>query len=136
LKHAIFTNLITISFKDDFPPKKLKHVSSQYKNQLHSACDIQWQVSLCIVTPRVIRRKYSNINTYFSRKRVTLDFMFRPEIVIGTEVYVELLELIAISQRTFSDVQNVFRLFIHSEHQRLSSVFDCSTDLLRQTDLL
>jgi len=55
--------------------------------------------------------------------------MFGPEIVIGAEVYVELLELIAISQRTFGDVQNVFRLFIHSEHQRLSSVFDCSTDL-------
>lgn len=83
-----------------------------------------------------LKKIYSNINTYFSRKRVTLDFMFGPEIVIGAEVYVELLELIAISQRTFSDVQNVFRLFIHSEHQRLSSIFNCSTDLSCQTDLL
>jgi len=52
-----------------------------------------------------------------------------PEIVIGAEMYVELLKLITISQWALGYVQNVFRVFVHSEDQRLSGVLDRSADL-------
>lgn len=61
------------------------------------------------------KRMKTKKDTYFSRKRVTLNFMFGPKIIIGAEMYVELLELVTISQRTLGDVQNVLRVFIHSE---------------------
>lgn len=55
--------------------------------------------------------------------------MFGPEIVIGAEMYVEFLKLITVSERTFGYVQDVFRVLVHSEDQRLSGVFDRSADL-------
>lgn len=55
--------------------------------------------------------------------------MFGPEIVIGAKVYVELLKLIAVSQRALGYVQHVLRVFVHSEDQRLSGVLDRAADL-------
>jgi len=51
------------------------------------------------------------------------------QIVVRTEVYVELLELITVRQWTFGDVQNIFRVFIDPEDQGLSGIFDRPADL-------
>lgn len=55
--------------------------------------------------------------------------MLGSQIVVGAEVYVELLELITVRERTFGNVQNVFRIFVDPEHQRLPGVLDRTADL-------
>lgn len=55
--------------------------------------------------------------------------MLGSQIVVRAEVYVELLKLITVRQWTLGDVQNVFRVLVDPEDQRLSGVFDLSADL-------
>lgn len=58
-----------------------------------------------------------------------MDFVFGPEVVVGAEMYVKLLKLITVSERTFGDVQHVLGVFVDPEDQRLSGVFDRSAHL-------
>ena len=62
------------------------------------------------------------ILTHLCRKGVPLYLVLGPLVILRTVMYVYLFKLVAICQRTAGNVDMVFVIFVHSEHQRLSGV--------------
>lgn len=56
--------------------------------------------------------------------------MFRTSVVFHSIMEVDLLELVAVGERSSADVHLVLRVLLHSEDQGLSCVLEDSADLV------
>lgn len=76
------------------------------------------------------------IKTNLSRERISIDGVFRSELVVKAVMYVDLMELVLVRQRTASDVNVVSRLVLHGEYYGMARVGDEAINLVKEKNRL